>query len=100
MSLNKGDSKSTAHVIGRSILEKIYKYTMSSMLKAIRASAGGAFGIAGANNRLSKSKNKVLMRTPMLLFVKYLKEDIRREKSINVVSKSKTALKALTISSD
>lgn len=74
-------------VIGGVLLDDIYKKIMDKTIESIKNSGGGTLSIDGATDNLAKSKSNVIIYAPCPLFVEYLRSDLNRETTGNVVEK-------------
>lgn len=54
---------------GARLLDCLYKYLMSKMLKAVRSSRGGNLSIDDATNQISESMSNIIMHPPTFLFL-------------------------------
>lgn len=77
------------------LLNSVYEDVMSKVCAEIRSSGGGMLSIDGANDNLAKSRSNVILHTPIPLFIEYMKSDLQRETTPNVVSKLEDNIKRL-----
>lgn len=59
----------------------------------LRKAQGGTIGIDGATKLMSKSMSNVIVHTPLQFFIEYLKSDLYRETTVNVVDSLKDMMK-------
>lgn len=69
---------------------------MNGVIEMIKRSRGGDMGIDGAQNRLSKSQSNLIVDVPVPIFIEYLRRDIQRETTVNVVTKTEDVIARLT----
>lgn len=82
--------------IGGALLDNVYENIMAGVLEAIiRKSSGGVLGIDGATSRLPKSVSNVIIHNTKPLFIEYLRSDLKRETTVNVVDKIEDVMRRL-----
>lgn len=81
--------------IGGELLDDSYKATMKSVIDIITKCNGGVLGVDGATNRLAKSVSNVIVHTPTPFFIEYLRADLKRETTVNVVAKLEDTIKRI-----
>lgn len=68
---------------------------MTEAFNKIKTEMGGTLGIDGATDNLAKSKSNVILHTPFPIFIEYIKGDLDRETTPNVVSKVEDSIRRL-----
>lgn len=81
--------------IGGELLDKVYGDVMSKVLAEVCSAGGGTLSIDGATDNLAKSKSNVILHTPIPFFIEYMRSDLKRETTPNVVKKLEDTIKRL-----
>lgn len=72
---------------GERMLYDVYECRINCFIRYIQRARGGVIEIDGATNRLSKSVSNVIINLPVHLPVEYLRAELKRETTVNVVAK-------------
>ena len=83
---------SPARISGE-LLDRVYDEVMSKTLDKIKSEGGGTMGVDGATDNIAKSKSNVIIHTPFPFFIDYLRGDLGRETTTNVVAKIQDSIK-------
>lgn len=82
-------------LLGGELLDVVYRDVMAKVIEEIKRSGGGTLSTDGATDNLSKSKSNVILHTPRPLFIEYLRSDLKRETTPNVVAKLTDTIRRL-----
>lgn len=81
--------------LGGELLDTVYKDVMEKVVDEIKRTGGGTLSIDGATDNLAKSKSNVILHTPRPLFIEYLRSDLKKETTPNVVAKLTESIRSL-----